>query len=212
MKIFDVNWKATTAGPSPCNNERTEVFLYGCNRAIQGKECAGCFNNTLQNNNDCIKTYDVDEIVDNIMLHSPNIFVTFGGGEPSDQIDELIDVCKELKNNGYHIMVYTWRKLINALNNDDEGISIGEGSVADKFNLLLNNIDILVDGQYDMNQRIYNTEINDGLLNSVGSANQIIWNIKERHGYSIKDILQLKVNENKKLIYLLKDNCMSHIY
>ena len=44
IKVFDVRLVDTTAGPSPDNNIRTEVFLLGCKKALQGDGCTGCFN------------------------------------------------------------------------------------------------------------------------------------------------------------------------
>ena len=34
LKIFDMRTNVTTAGPSPNNNERIELFLLGCNQSF----------------------------------------------------------------------------------------------------------------------------------------------------------------------------------
>ena len=44
LLIRDLKWSVKTAGPSPFNNERTELFLLGCKKAMSGKPCKGCFN------------------------------------------------------------------------------------------------------------------------------------------------------------------------
>ena len=44
LRIFDIKWQVKTAGPSPNENKRIEVFLLGCDKAMQGNPCKGCFN------------------------------------------------------------------------------------------------------------------------------------------------------------------------
>ena len=39
IRLFDISWKCKTAGPSPINNERIEVFLLGCKKAAIGHPC-----------------------------------------------------------------------------------------------------------------------------------------------------------------------------
>lgn len=214
MKIFSVNWEATTAGPSPDNNKRTEIFLYGCKKAKQGNECKGCFNKELQDESNCIKNYTVDEMVETIKKFSPNRYITIGGGEPTDQLEDLVPLCYELKRLGYNIIVYTWRSLKAIQNNDDEGVPCD----MDLLSKLLYKIDILIDGEFHIDECIYDINSEDGLTNSVGSKNQIIWDIKNYHtnylkgtrvfnGFKLQDILQLCIDSNQKeLKYLLKDD------
>ena len=47
IKIFTVNTSSKTAGLSPANNERIEIFFAGCKMAREGNPCEGCFNKDL---------------------------------------------------------------------------------------------------------------------------------------------------------------------
>lgn len=188
MKIFDVRWECTTAGPSPDNNQRTEVFLLGCRKAIKGNPCKGCFNSSTWDNSKCTINHSVDSCYNIIKHHSSNKYITFGGGEPSDQLEELIKLCKLLKQDDYHIMVYTYRDL----------------KTDNYMYELYEYVDIIIDGEFKMEERLYKENAEDGTYNSIGSGNQTVWSKHENSliGYKLKDIEQLKL-DNKKLIYKL---------
>jgi pyruvate-formate lyase-activating enzyme len=111
MKLFDVKWNVKTAGPSPFNNERTELFLLGCRKALEGNPCPECFNSPTWDDSIAQRFYTPKDIAEHLSKTAPNKYVTIGGGEPTDQIDELIELCKEIKKYGFHTMVYTWRDL-----------------------------------------------------------------------------------------------------
>jgi len=85
IKLYGVKWDVTTAGPSPDNNKRTEVFFFGCDKAINGNPCKGCFNHALWDNSIATFSYTIEDIVNNIKLHASNKYVTIGGGEPMDR-------------------------------------------------------------------------------------------------------------------------------
>ena len=85
IKLYGVKWDVDTAGPSPDSNKRTEVFFFGCNRAMQNNPCKGCFNKALWDNSIATITHTPESIVNNIKLHASNKYVTIGGGEPTDR-------------------------------------------------------------------------------------------------------------------------------
>ena len=87
-------------------------------------------------------------------------------------------------------MIYTWRQLKDIVKDST-------------YKDLLDNIDILVDGQYKEEERLWNGEKEDGLLSSVGSGNQIIWNIQEKIGYYMRDLKEIHLINNK-LTYITK--------
>jgi organic radical activating enzyme len=224
IKLFDVKWDAKTAGPSPCNNERTELFLLGCKKAKSGNPCPGCFNSPTWDDSIAEKSYDPVEMAEHINAHSPNKYITIGGGEPTDQIDDLIILCKELKKHGFHIMVYTWRSLKNVFNKDTVGTE-EDVEFGIKMLELLKNIDMIVDGQYIASERLYQEDAEDGAYNSIGSGNQIVWDLKHWRdskdiviqGQSMKNIIALAINQNTMdLKFLLKDkyetNMLSYEY
>ena len=113
LKVFDIRFNVTTAGPSPIDNKRIELFLLGCDKAMTGNPCKGCFNKPLWDSNKAQHSFDPIELADWIIERTPENerYITLGGGCPLQQIDTIIPLCKHLKENGFHIMMYTWRKL-----------------------------------------------------------------------------------------------------
>lgn len=209
LRVFDIKLKATTAGPSPDNNQRVELFLLGCNKAMCGNACKNCFNSITWNAGKAEFSWDPIEVAERINIMAPNKYITIGGGEPTDQIDNLIILCRELKTKyNFNIMVYTWRDLAKARkgyitkdmsdNNNKYPIS------TKKIDELLKYIDIVVDGEFDPNQYLYNEEANDGFLSSIGSGNQKIWNVRDMNFEYMKNLNGLYLDENDTLIFLNK--------
>lgn len=204
LLLRDCNWSVKTAGPSPYNNERTELFLLGCRKAIEGNPCKGCFNSSTWDNSKAQWSHNVELMAEHINNNAPNKYITIGGGEPTDQIDNLILLCKELKDKyGFHIMIYTWRSLKAMLNNDSQGIHIENLDIKTKE--LLKYIDIVVDGEFKQEERLWDGQKGDGLISSVGSGNQIIWDIKNSIGYEMKSLNGIFIDKNtNNLIYDIK--------
>ena len=206
LKIFDIKLRSYTAGPSPDNNSRTEIFLLGCKKALEGDACPGCFNSSTWNISKAEWGYDPVELAADLNENAPNKYITIGGGEPTDQLDNLIILCRELKQYGFHIMMYTWRDLWKIRrgyctkdmtdNNNKYPIS------PSKFEELIKYIDIVVDGEYDPKQRLYVDEKTDGFYGSVGSGNQKIWDVNEMEYRYMKDIKGLRLRENNTLEYI----------
>ena len=192
LLIRDLKWSVKTAGPSPFNNERTELFLLGCKKAMSGNPCKGCFNSSTWNKDLAKWSHDPKIVAKNINQFALNKYITIGGGEPTDQLNNLIILCKELKKYNFNIMIYTWQQLKDIVKDST-------------YKDLLDNIDILVDGQYKEEERLWNGEKEDGLLSSVGSGNQIIWNIQEKIGYYMRDLKEIHLINNK-LTYITKKN------
>lgn len=217
--LRDCNWSVKTAGPSPDDNNRTELFLLGCKKAMSGNPCKGCFNSTTWDKSKAQWSHDPIKMAKHINDCAPNKYITIGGGEPTDQLDNLIILCKELKKYGFHIMMYTWRRLKYMANkppvytlteehNQHHKEYIGMSNIIE----LLKYLDIIVDGEYKEELRLWDGTKEDGLVSSVGSGNQIIWDIKDKIGYAMKDIDYLWINpENNNLLYVLKNlECETH--
>lgn len=209
LRVFDIKLKTTTAGPSPNNNERVELFLLGCKKAMCGDACPGCFNSITWDTNKAEFSWDPIEVAERINVLAPSKYITIGGGEPLDQIDNLIILCKELKvKYNFNIMVYTWRDLVKARkgyttkdmtdNNNKYPIS------TKKVNELIKYIDILVDGEFDPSQCLYDEKAGDGLLSSIGSGNQKVWNVPDMNFEYMKDLDGLYLDENDNLIFIKK--------
>lgn len=171
MKVFDVKWTSVTAGPSPNGNKRSEIFLMGCKDAMDGKPCKGCFNPMIWETKKDARDYSSEEAAERILKFSPNKYITFVGGEPLDQMDDLADTCSILKKNGFHIIVFTHFLLFDIIYD-----------IKKKAMKLLENIDILIDGLYIQEERIYDDNARDGFHDAIGSGNQVIWDL---HGWNV---------------------------
>lgn len=219
IKLREINWGVQTAGPSPFNNERVELFFLGCKKAKEGKPCKGCFNSSTWDDSNVKWTHDPILMAKHINNISKNKYITIGGGEPFDQFKNLSILCRELKKYGFHIMVYTHYKLQKLLKNR----VLVYGSKKSKIEFLkqhnirydvlrlLTHIDILVDGEFKIKEKLWDGNKKDGLLSSVGSGNQIIWDINNKFGYAMKDLNSLSLDENNILKFGLKDDAVKHI-
>lgn len=211
LLIRDCNWAVKTAGPSPHDNDRTELFLLGCKKAISGNPCRGCFNMTTWDASTALWSHDPFKVAEHINNNAPNKYITIGGGEPTDQIDNLIILCKELKTKyNFHIMMYTWKDLKHLLRFNNINADLDQNDeeliLCAKVNTLLNYVDIIVDGEFKLEERLWDGTKEDGLLSSVGSGNQIIWDIKHKEGYAMRDLDFLWIRpEDNELVYILKD-------
>lgn len=175
IKLFGVKWATDEGGPSPDNNMRTELYFMGCERAAAGNPCDGCYNPDLWENRPGATVRTPEDMAVHIAKHAPNKFITIVGGEPTDQLGGLTELCKLLKADGFHIIVFTWKTL--------ESLSMM------RHRELFENIDILVDGEYKADQRIYVEDIGDGFLGTIGSANQTIWDLKEWRDANFPEVI-----------------------
>lgn len=199
LKVFDIKFDVTTAGPSPNDNKRIELFLLGCNKAASGHPCKGCFNSPLWDAKKAEFSRDPVEIANWIIERTPNNekYITIGGGEPTDQIDHLITLCKELKKANFHIMMYTWRELNIEFRT--------EGEFRVKLLELFKYVDMIVDGQFKIEQKLYQEDAGDGLLSSIGSGNQIVWDTRQFIGYAMEDLNSIRLDKNNRLIFDVKE-------
>lgn len=205
--LRDVKWKVKTAGPSPDNNERTEVFFLGCEKAMSGNPCKGCFNKTTWDSSKAQFSHDPVLMAKHIFENAPNKYVTIGGGEPTDQLDNLLILCKELKAYGFHIIVYTWKNLKNLMTIPSSvfGDSLPIFKKVEKYRELLEYVDIIIDGEYKSNERLWDGTKGDGLFSSVGSGNQTIWDIRKRRGFKMRDVDVLYLSGKDDLLYILNN-------
>jgi hypothetical protein len=215
LLIREVEWKVKTAGPSPFNNERTEIFLLGCKKAMSGNPCKGCFNNSTWNSSKAEFSHDPVLVAKHIAECAPNKYVTIGGGEPTDQIDNLMILCRELKKYSFHIIMYTWRSLKDVLTQPYWiAFSLGSPPIDDTFSnkllWLMQYVDIVIDGEYKEEERMWDDSKEDGFLSSIGSGNQIVWDIPNRVGFAMKDIKGIYLLNSDVLSYNLNSN--AHAY
>ena len=159
LRIFDICLDATGGGPSPDANHRTLVNFAGCGKAMSGHPCKGCCNPLFWNKMDG-KVATVDEVFLKI-LYNGLPYVTFGGGEPTDQKKGVIQLAHKLRCIGFHIIMFSWhsRSWFTKNWSPDE----------------LRCFDMIITEPYDETQHIADCTKNDGVHNAIGSANQEIW-------------------------------------
>ena len=214
LKVFDIKFDVTTAGPSPNNNKRIELFLLGCDKAMRGDACEGCFNRRLWDSNLAEFSCDVESLANWIIERTPENerYITIGGAEPTFQIDYLIPFCKMLKCSGFHIMIYTYRELLHEFNISNKQYNTPNKIPVSKWIALLENIDMIVDGPFIQEQRMYQEDASDGFLSSIGSGNQRIWDIRffnkyhQLRGYAMKALIKIQLGLNDDLIYYVKQD------
>jgi len=132
---------------------RYVVFTQGCSH-----NCPGCFNPSTHNTKGglSIPVYDLGN---QIIQESYTKLVTITGGDPLQQIESLGVLVKRLKNNNFHIMIYTgytWEQIIQ------------HSELFDIVKLC----DVLVDGKFE--QQLKNIS-----LTFRGSSNQRIIDIQQ---------------------------------
>ena len=134
---------------------RTVIFCQGCLR-----HCEGCHNPETWPLN-AGELVSVDEVA--AIIHSNPLCrgITFSGGEPFLQADELFKLAKKLKEDGYEIASYTGFTF-------EELLANGTQEQRD----LLSVLDVLIDGPFILSERTLD-------LSFRGSSNQRILNVQE---------------------------------
>lgn len=140
MRIAGIVRDSIVNGPGV----RDVVFFQGC-----GKRCKGCHNPETWDYMGGCHRFMGDVI--NELAESDND-VTISGGEPFDQIEDLVEFSKQLKAMGKSVWVYT-------------------GNVVDPtkylYAVLAQYVDVIVDGRFV-------EELKDPDLLFIGSSNQRI--------------------------------------
>lgn len=133
------------------NGIRFAVFMQGCNR-----HCVGC-HNPQTHDLDGGYILDTDSIIklikDNLLITG----ITLTGGEPLLQIDASIILAHAAKRLGLNVWCYTGFKYEN---------------LPDGADRLLDFVDVLVDGEFDITQR-------DLSLTFRGSRNQRLIDVRK---------------------------------
>ena len=117
--------------------------------------------------------------------------------------------------------MYTWRDLKHELDlifNHHMTAYYGISSIekldfAEKMWKLIRHLDIIVDGEYKQEERLYQQELGDGMLSSIGSGNQRVWDIKAMNEraiaisrYAMRDLAGLYIKpDTNDLVYITKE-------
>lgn len=148
---------------------RTVIWTQGCSH-----NCLGCHNPQTHSFNSGV-LYEVDEIKKQIDLLKKQDGITFSGGDPFYQVEPCLEIARYCREKGYNIWCYTGFIYEDLL------------KMGNKVLQFLKNIDVLVDGKFDISKKSYN-------LKFKGSSNQRIIDVQR----SLKENKVILLEEQKK--------------
>lgn len=135
---------------------RTSIYTSGCPH-----HCKNCHNPSSWDIN-YGEYKSVEDIINSVNDISSNQGITLTGGDPLYQIEESIDICKILKEQGRNIWIYTGYVMETIMSSD-------------KLKQILPYIDVIVDGKYVDGENC----INDNKFIFRGSRNQRLVDVKQ---------------------------------
>ena len=136
---------------------RSVIWTQGCSH-----NCKGCHNpETHDFKKGFIK--DIEELKQEISNLKNQDGITFSGGDPMFQVDSVLELAKHCKKNNLNVWCYT-------------GFTFEQLLIMTKSNKklleLLNNIDVLVDGKFILEEKSFDVIFR-------GSKNQRILDVKK---------------------------------
>ena len=134
VRLAGIAYESLVNGPGM----RRVFFAQGCKH-----KCKGCFNPETHSFEGG-KIMDMDKLINDVLDNPMLKGVTFSGGDPIEQAHSFSYMAKAFKNSNLDIWCYTgytFEELLEAMKVDT---SIKE---------LLNNIDVLVDGKFEINNK-----------------------------------------------------------
>lgn len=144
---------------------RTCIYFQGCSH-----HCDECFAKDTWSFDDRI-LMSQEEVMKVIMEDTSSEGVTLLGGEPLDQYNEVLELCKRIHRAGKTIILFT-------------GYTLNEIKCDGKFVDILKYIDVLIDGPFQKDCRDFSRPM-------VGSQNQNFIFLSDR--YSMDDFGSNKV-------------------
>lgn len=153
IRLSGIAYESLVNGPGM----RRVFFAQGCKH-----NCEGCFNPETHDFSGG-EEKNIDDLIKDVLKNKMIKGITFSGGDPLEQADEFSYMAKAFKKSGLNIWCYTgytFEILLEKMKNED---SIRE---------LIENIDVLVDGRFEINNK------KEG-LRFRGSSNQRIIDVKE---------------------------------
>ncbi len=160
-------------GPAP----RLLLWLHGCNR-----NCPGCIAVDWNNSPSAQYSLSIETIANLINTNDELEGVTISGGEPFLQAESLSELVTRVHKGKIIYTGYTIKELRN-ISSDD-------------ISIILDNIDVLIDGQYI-------EELNDDMPFR-GSSNQCIYFFSERYNdyYTTKRKRITSISKKDGFLYL----------
>lgn len=150
MYIDRILYPIETLGPG----NRLVLWTRGCS-----KHCKNCANPELWDTSNAknVKVEDIEQIIINIHNDTPIDGITISGGDPLEQMEEILELVKRVKVMVQDILVYTGYTVSELERNWDKSI----------IKRMKELISVLIDGAYI-------EELNDKELSLRGSSNQNI--------------------------------------
>ncbi|KXZ40649.1 anaerobic ribonucleoside-triphosphate reductase activating protein [Alkalithermobacter thermoalcaliphilus JW-YL-7 = DSM 7308] len=136
---------------------RTVIFTQGCKH-----KCKGCHNPQTHDFNAGFEV-KVDDIINKVKTLKLQRGITLSGGDPFEQAQPLIKICKEAKKLNLDVWAYTGYTFEEIMKNDNPNHK--------DWIELLKNIDVLVDGRFIQEKK-------DISIKFRGSKNQRILDVK----------------------------------
>ena len=134
VRLAGIAYESLVNGPGI----RRVFFAQGCKHT-----CKGCFNPETHSFDKGI-VLEIDKLIKDVLENPMITGVTFSGGDPIEQAHSFSYMAKILKNKGLNIWCYTGYTFEKLLDKMKENKDIRE---------LLNNIDVLVDGKFEINNK-----------------------------------------------------------
>ena len=153
IRLSGIAYESLVNGPGM----RRVFFAQGCKH-----NCEGCFNPETHDFSGG-EEKNIDDLIKDVLKNKMIKGITFSGGDPLEQADKFSYMAKAFKKSGLNIWCYTgytFEILLEKMKNED---SIRE---------LIENIDVLVDGKFEINNK-------KDSLRFKGSTNQRLINVKE---------------------------------
>lgn len=153
VRLAGIAYESLVNGPGM----RRVFFAQGCKH-----NCKGCFNPETHNF-DGGEIMDMNELIKDVLDNPLLKGVTFSGGDPIEQAHSFSYMANIFKSSNLNIWCYTGYKFEDLIKKMELDKSIKD---------LLNNIDVLVDGKFEINNK------KEG-LKFKGSSNQRIIDVKK---------------------------------
>lgn len=176
MRIYKILKKTNVEGPG----NRFCIWVQGCSR-----HCKGCFAKETWDFSAGIE-YSADELFHMINSQDDIEGVTFLGGEPFEQASDVLKLTKLIKAENLSVVCFTGFKIEDLKSQNNNVI-----------NELLDNIDLLIDGEFQQD----NFNLNRPWT---GSSNQRYIFLTDR--YKLSDIMkyknrvEIRISDNGELV------------
>lgn len=176
MKIYKIIERTCVEGPG----ERFCIWVQGCSR-----HCDGCFAKATWDFSSG-EEFSVNELFEMIKSQKNIEGVTFLGGEPFEQKEELLKLAKLIKTENLSVVCFTGFRIEELKSKNDNII-----------NELLNNIDVLIDGGFEK-------ENFDLSRPWVGSSNQRYIFLTDKYNENIitqyKNKVEMRISKDGEIV------------